>query len=440
MHKYLNLGKKLFPICRSLTGIGTLKTLKILKSEMPRLQIKKIRSGTKVFDWRVPDEWNISDAYVLDKNKKKIINFKTNNLHIVNYSSPVNKVMTKEQLLNKIYSLPKLPDAIPYVTSYYKKNWGFCENYKNVIKIKKNYKKNDKFKVVINSKFKSNGYLNYGEIFIKGKTKKEILISTYICHPSMANNEISGPIVTLAISKYFLKLKSYYSLRFIFVPETIGAISYINKNLNKMRENIVGGYVLTCIGDNRNYSYLSSKYDYSLSDIVAYETFKKLKIKFKKYSFLKRGSDERQYNSPGVNLPIGSIMRTKYGEYPEYHTSLDNFNVVNLKGLTGGFKIVREIIKNFMYKKMSQNFSKIRKKKRNVPIASVKCEPHLSKRNLYHSVNFGQKNIFMKYLDFIQFADGTNNLSEISKCIKISLSKTKKIYSTLKKNNLIKII
>ena len=207
-----------------------------------------------------------------------------------------------------------------------------------------------------------------------------------------------------------------------------------------MRANIVGGYVLTCIGDNRNYSYLSSKYDNSLSDIVAYETFKKLKIKFKKYSFLKRGSDERQYNSPGVNLPIGSIMRTKYGEYPEYHTSLDDFNVVNLKGLTGGFKIVREIIKNFMYKKLSQNFSKIRKKKRNVPIASIKCEPHLSKRNLYHSVNFGQKNLFMKYLDFIQFADGTNNLLEISRCIKISLSKTKKIYSTLKKNNLIKII
>lgn len=440
MLKYLNLGKRLFPICRSLTGKGTLKTLKILKSVVPKLQIKKIKSGTKVFDWRVPNEWNIADAYILDKNKKKIVDFKKNNLHIVNYSAPVNKIITRDKLLKKIYSLPRLPHAIPYVTSYYKKNWGFCENHYNKNQIKKVYKKNDKFKVVINSKFNIGGYLNYGEIYIKGKTKKEILISTYICHPSMANNEISGPLVAVAVSKYFLKLKSYYSLRFIFVPETIGAISYINKNLDKMKKNIIGGYVLTCIGDNRNYSYLSSKYNNSISDIVAYETFKKLKIKFKKYSFLKRGSDERQYNSPGVNLPIGSIMRTKYGEYPEYHTSLDNFNVVNLKGLNGGFKITKEIIKNFMLKKISQNFFKIRKKKKNVPVASIKCEPHLSKRNLYHSVNFGQKNLFMKYLDFIQFADGTNNLSEISEYIKIPLGETKKIYNTLKKNNLIKII
>jgi aminopeptidase-like protein len=440
MQKYLNLGKKLFPICRSLTGKGTLKTLRILQSVVPELKIKKIKSGTKVFDWRVPNEWNISEGYILDKNKKKIIDFKNNNLHVVNYSTSVNKILSRDELLEKIYSLPKQPEAIPYVTSYYKKNWGFCENYQNKIKIKKKYQKNDKFKAVIKTNFNNKGYLNYGELLIKGKVKKEILLSTYICHPSMANNEISGPIVTLALSKYFMKLKSNYSLRIIFVPETIGAISYIYKNLNELKRNIIGGYVLTCIGDNRNYSYLSSKYNNSLSDKAAFETFKKLKIKFKKYSFLKRGSDERQYNSPGVDLPIGSIMRTKYGEYPEYHTSLDNFKVVNLKGLTGGFEIAKEIIKNLMSKKITNIQRRIRKKKNKCPLVSVKCEPHMSKRNLYHSINFGQKNIFMKYLDFIQFSDGTNSILEIAKYIKIPLNNAKKIFNVLKKNNLVKII
>ena len=221
MQKYLNLGKKLFPICRSLTGKGTLKTLRILQSVVPELKIKKIKSGTKVFDWRVPNEWNISEGYILDKNKKKIIDFKNNNLHVVNYSTSVNKILLRDELLKKIYSLPKQPEAIPYVTSYYKKNWGFCENYQNKIKIKKKYQKNDKFKAVIKTNFNNKGYLNYGELLIKGMVKKEILLSTYICHPSMANNEISGPIVTLALSKYFMKLKSNYSLRISFIVPSL---------------------------------------------------------------------------------------------------------------------------------------------------------------------------------------------------------------------------
>ena len=436
------MGKKLFPLCRSLTGKHTLKTLKIIKSEIPVLKIKKMKSGSKVFDSQIPDEWNITNAYIKDKNNNKILNFKKNNLHVFNYSMPVNFLLKKNDLLKKIYSLPNLPNAIPYVTCYYKKNWGFCDTEKNVTKIKNKYSESDKFKVVIKSNFNKNGFMHYGELLIKGINKKEILLTTYICHPSMANNELSGPLVTTAITKYFLKLKKkpYYSIRVIFIPETIGSIAYISKNLGSLKKKVIGGYVLTCIGDDRAYSYLNSKYANSISDTSAKEVFKKLGIKFKNYSFLHRGSDERQFNSPGIDIPLGSIMRTKYGEYPEYHTSLDNFSLVTTKGLTGGFNIVKKIIENLCTKKDLLSYKKkiLRKKNYKYPINLLKCEPHLSKRNLYHDINFNKKNLFKMYMDFLQYADGTNSLKDIAKIIKRSLKKTTVIRNILKKNSLIK--
>tara|TARA_A100001015_G_scaffold317377_1_gene434198 strand:- start:1614 stop:2924 length:1311 start_codon:yes stop_codon:yes gene_type:complete len=436
MQSYLTLGKKIFPLCRSLTGKGTLLTLKEIKKKLPELKIKKVRCRKKVFDWKVPAEWNVKDAYIMDKFSKKIIDFKKNNLHLLNYSIPVKKKLNRNEILKKIYSIKKLPNAIPYVTSYYKKNWGFCETFKKKQLIKKNYSKKDSFKVKINTYFNKNGYMNYGEYFVKGKTNKEILISTYICHPSMANNELSGPLVVTALANYFKKKKPYYGIRFIYIPETIGSIAYIQKNLHKMKRDIIGGYVLTCIGDNRSYSYLQTKYNNTISDQAAIEAFKKLKIKFKQYSFLHRGSDERQFNSPGIDLGIGSLMRSKYGTYPEYHTSLDNFKLVNLKGLTGGFKISKLSIENILKKK---TLAKIKKKiKKNSPLISTLCEPQLSKRNLYHAINFNQQNLSRKYLDFLQYADGTNSLNEISKYISCTFKQTKDIKKILKKNNLLK--
>jgi len=200
INKYFNIAKKkLYPLNRSLTGKGTKKTLEILKKEFPKLTIKKIKSGTNVFDWKIPDEWNISDAYVIDKYGNKIIDFKKNNLHVIGYSKPITKTLYKEELLKNIHSIKKQPNAIPYITSYYKRRWGFCLSYNDEKKIIKNYKKNDKFKVVIKSSFNNKGNLNYGEILLKGKSSDEILISTYICHPSMANNELSGPIVSMSL-------------------------------------------------------------------------------------------------------------------------------------------------------------------------------------------------------------------------------------------------
>ena len=313
VNKYYNLAKNnLFPICRSLTGNGVKKTLRIIKKEFPKLKIYKVKSGKKVFDWQVPKEWNVTDAYILDKNNNKIVDFKKNNLHLVGYSTPINTYLKKEKLLKRLHSLPRQKNAIPYITSYYKKYWGFCLSHKEKLKIKKNYKSKDKFKVVIKSKFNSKGFLNYGEMIIKGRSKQEILISTYICHPSMANNELSGPIVSMSLMNYFKKIKKLdKTLRFLFIPETIGSITFLEKNLNYLKENLIGGYNLSCIGDERQHSCMFTKYGNAISDKALMETYKRFKIKYRKYSFLERGSDERQYNSPGIDLPITSIFRRR---------------------------------------------------------------------------------------------------------------------------------
>ena len=422
-----NLGKKIFNINRSITGKGVKKTLVIFKKELKKLKIKKISSGTNVFDWKIPPEWNVKEAYVKDKFGKKIIDIKKNNLHLVSYSKPCKIILKKDKLLKKIHSLKNQPNAIPYVTSYYKKYWGFCETQKKKDLIKKNYSINDKFLVKINSKFNKKGFLTYGELLIPGKSKKEILISTYICHPQMANNELSGPIVSIAIAKFFSKKKNDKTLRFLFIPETIGSISYIKKNLDNLKKNVVAGYVLSCVGDERNYSLLTTKYGNTISDKAAKTAFSKLKIKYKTYSFLDRGSDERQFNSPGVDLPIASILKTKYGEYSEYHTSLDNFKIVTIKGLNQSFKVVRKTIEILM--------------KKTIPISKKICEPFLNKKNLYESLNEKKitnlRTLSKDILNFLQFSDGKNDLADISKRINISKRKTRQLYSILLKKKLI---
>ena len=425
--KYYDVVKKdVFPLNTSITGKGNRKFLSIIKKYFPKLKIFKINSGKQVFDWKIPPEWNIKKAYVLDKNKNKIINFKDHNLHIVGYSIPVNKILKKKELLKKLHSLKNQPNAIPYVTSYYTKNWGFCVTHKQKKMIIKKYKNSDKFKVVIKSNHNYRGQLCFGEYLIPGKSKSEILISTYICHPSMANNELSGPIVSMCLIDYFKKNKQDKSLRFVFLPETIGSIAYLYKNLKLLKKNLIGGFNLSCIGDEKKYSCMLSKYENSLSDQSILEAYKRLKIKFKKYSFLERGSDERQYNSPGIDLPISSIFRSKYGDYKEYHTSLDDFNLVTKKGITGGAKVAINAIKILSNKV--------------IPKSTILCEPQLIKRNLYSGLSFknNKRSInFRKILNFLQFADGTNDLNKISKSIRLSYKETHKIYKILIKNKLI---
>ena len=415
---------KLFKINRSITGKGIIKTLKIIKSQYKDLKIKKIRSGSKTFDWKIPPEWIVTQAYVIDKNNKKIIDFKKNNLHLVGFSKFINRKVKKAELLSHLHSLPTKPKAIPYVTSYYRKNWGFCVSEIQKNNLKKNYNKDDYFKIFINSKFKKNGFLKYGELFIPGKSSQEILISTYICHPSMANNELSGPIVSMGLISHFRKKQSEKSLRFLFIPETIGSIAFLHKSFDKLKDKLVGGYNLSCLGDDKMYSYILSKYGNSPSDKSLLEAYKILKIKPKKFSFLSRGSDERQYNSPGIDIPITSIFRSKYGEYKDYHTSLDNFEFISYQGIKGGYNIALKAIK-ILCKKI-------------IPQTVIKCEPFLSKRKMKSVPSIKTKNFKDLILDFLMYSDGKNELNKIAELINLDYLSAKKLYNFLKINKLLK--
>lgn len=413
---------KLFPICRSLTGSGVLKSLRILQDHNKKIKIKYFKTGTKVFDWKIPSEWNISDAYVKDLAGNRIIDFKKNNLHIVSYSKYIKKKITKKELLKNIYYLKKQPNAIPYITSYYKKNWGFCSNYKTYKKIKNSSAKF--YNVCIDSNFTKNGKMYYGELLIKGKSKKEIILSTYLCHPSMANNELSGPIVLSNLIKLFSKKKLNYSMRFLILPETIGTISYIKKNYTHLKKNFYAGYVLTCLGDNGRMSFLKSIDENSISNKLAIDFLKKSKINVKYYSFLERGSDERQYNSPKINLNMASLMRTKYGKYKEYHTSLDNLEFIKMSKLRNSIAVISGIIKA-----IQNNVT---------PTINTFCEPHLSKYGLYPTLSRKNMSIeFKNILNFIAFSDGTRNLYEISEILKLSYLKTLRLYKLLKKKKII---
>lgn len=389
----------LFPICRSITGNGFRETMRYIKNILPELKIYEVPSGTKAFDWTVPDEWNIKEAYIEDKDAKRIIDFQEHNLHIMGYSIPVDKWMDLEELDQHLHSLPDQPEAIPYVTSYYKRNWGFCLTHKQ----RKNLKPGE-YHVVIKSELKT-GILNYGELIIKGMEKKEIFLSTYICHPSMANNELSGPVVTTALVDWLKGLSNRkYTYRIVFLPETIGAIVYLSKNLKVMKSNIIAGFQITCVGDNRCYSYLPSRQGDTYSDRVALHVLKHIDPDFKKYSYLDRGSDEREYCSPGVDLPVASVMRSKYGEYPEYHTSLDNLDLITFDGLQGSYNVYQRMIECIEFN--------------NIPRVTVLCEPQLGKRGLYPQLS--TKNSYKKVkkmMDLLAYADGEHDFLEIAEII-----------------------
>ena len=312
-----------------------------------------------------------------------------------------------------------LPKSIPYVTSYYKKTWGFCLPFNEVKKIK-----GKNFLAYIDSRFKKKGNLTYGELYLKGKSKKEILISTYICHPSMANNEVSGIAVSTFLAKYFLKKKLYYSIRFIFIPETIGSISYIEKNIKKLKKNVIAAYNLSCVGDNKKYSFINTRFENTLSDRAAELTFKEMKIKYKKYDFLERGSDERQFNSPNINIPMAVFTRSKFGTFKEYHTSEDNLNFISHKGLLGSYNLVKNTLNKIQ--------------KQIIPFSLISCEPMMSKRNLYPTlsqISFKKKNEkrIQNLMNFVAYCDGKNELEYISRKIRLSYRECLQIFKKLKK-------
>ena len=424
-----NIGEKLykwaedlFPFNRSLSGEGVRQTLSYLKEILPDIQIKSFKSGEKAFDWTIPKEWKVNKAFIKDSMGNIIVNFESNNLHLVGYSTSVDKKISYNKLIKKIHFIEKQPDAIPYVTSYYNEDWGFCLSYNDFLKLDKK----ETYHVHIDS-ILFDGVLNYGEILIPGKSKKEVILSTYICHPSMANNELSGPVVTTALVQWILKRSRRYTYRILFLPETIGSIAYLslNNNYKKLKANVVAGFQITCIGDPNGCSFLTSRLENTYADKIVSFYLEDKKIDHIKYPYTKRGSDERQWCSPGIDLPFVSLMNSKHGNYKEYHTSLDNMSFINSIGLDFGYKNIRNCIKIL--------------EKDKYYYTTILCEPQLGKRGLYiNNKNTVTREDSNKIRDILAYCDGNHSLIDICKIVEIEFQECNKFISKLLENNIIK--
>ena len=417
------LAGDIFPICRSITGSGVRKTLKILENyiKLDNLQfnIHEIPSGTKVFDWTIPKEWVIREAFIEDKKGNKIIDMKENNLHVMGYSSPVDKWVSLNELKQFVYTQPDQPKVIPYVTSYYKERYGFCMSYEQLSSLI-----DDDYHIYIDSEL-IDGSLTYAEVILPGDSDEELMMTSYTCHPSMANNECSGPVVLVALMRYVKNMKKQrYTYRFVLNPETIGSITYLSKNFNYLKKHLIAGIVLSCVGDDRDYSIIESRYADTLAD-KSLKCVLASKKRYTTHSFLHRGSDERQYNAPGIELPVVGFSRTKYGEYPEYHTSADNMGLISPSGLQGSYETLVQWI-NCM-----ENNKKYK--------MTVLGEPQLGKRGLYPTISQkGNYNEITAMMDFITYSDGKNDLFDISKRIGVPPFELIPIVQKLADNDLIR--
>ena len=404
-----------------MTGKDYQKSLKILREIIP-IKIINFKSGSKVFDWKIPLEWNVKDAYILDKNKKKIIDFRKNNLHLMGYSEKVSKIIKLNQLKKNLHFIKEIPNAIPYVTSYYKKRWGFCLSYNQYKTLK-----NQKYEIKIDSELKK-GKLSIGECLIKGKSKKEILITSYLCHPSMANNELSGPL-TLAFLYNSLKKKKFkYSIRFLIAPETIGTIAYLSKFKDRVKKNVICGYVLSSCGLNKIPHYKKSKNGNRIGDIAMERVLSKKNYKILDYNPI--GSDETRYGTIGIDLPVGAFLRSDFDKYKEYHTSLDNKKIINFDKIVENIRILISVIDYI--------------NKSDFYISKVKdCEPFLTKHNIYPTISkFNSLNKAKKIISAIMWiitnSDGKTSNMEISKMSGIKLNFIDSTMNMLEKKKILK--
>ena len=415
-----NLAKALWPINRSITGNGVRATLDLIKQHLRCLEVKSIPSGTEVFDWKVPKEWHAEEAYIVTPSGEKICDFKVNNLHLLGYSTSFEGSMSLEELKEHLYTLPEQPEAIPYITSYYKERWGFCLTQNQYDQLE-----GGEYRVKIDARH-FDGVLNYAELVLPGQSHEEVFLSTYICHPSMANNELSGPTVVTYLAKWLSELSNrHYTYRIVFIPETIGSITYLSRNHKKMKEKTIAGFNVSCVGDDRAYSYLPSRNGNTLSDDIAKHVLSHIDSNYKAYTWLDRGSDERQYCAPGIDLPIASIMRTKYGQYPEYHTSLDDLeNVVTPSGLDGGYWAIRKAIEAIE-----------RNKKYSVTVFG---EPQMGKRGLYPTLSTKKSAEQVRLMmDLISLCDGENSLLQIAETLNTPIWELYELIDTLVEHKLL---
>ena len=412
------LATELFPLHRSITGDGVRQTLRIIAREIEGLQVHEVPSGTPVLDWTVPDEWNIRAARLTGPDGSVIADLADSNVHVVSYSVPVDTFLSLDELQGHLHSDAQHSDAIPYVTSYYNRTWGFClaDEARQALVA-------GPYHAYIDSTLEP-GNLTYGELVLPGETDDEVFISTYVCHPSLGNNELSGPVVATALARWISSLpKRRYTYRFVFVPETIGAITYLSRHLQRLRERVVAGFNITCIGDDGDYSYLASRLGDTPIDRIARRVVERTPRPVE-YTFLDRGSDERHYCSPGVDLPLISLMRTKYGSYPEYHTSKDDLSVITPTGLQGGLDLVRDCITEF---EQARYFR-----------ATVLGEPQLGRRGLYHSMHARTvADIVLLRTHILAYCDGVHSLDDLAELLGRPVSEITLIMEELEEHGLV---
>jgi aminopeptidase-like protein len=401
----MSLASQLYPINRSLTGQGVRTSLEVLQKIVPEIEIFETPSGTAVFDWKIPREWNVVEAYVEDlSTNTRVIDFQKSNLHLVGYSVPVDIIIERDELEDHLHSIPELPNAIPYVTSYYKEAWGFCLSHNEREALSKG-----PFRVVIRSSL-TNGHMTSAELVIPGELQEEILISTYICHPSMANNEISGPTIWIYLAKLLKSRRNKFTYRFYIGPETIGALNYIYMR-REVLSSIMCGWVVTCIGDKGPYSYLCSRNGDTLADRIGIAVIRSIENgnNSRIYSFLDRGSDERQFCAPGVDLPVGSFMRSKYGTYKEYHTSLDDLSLFSESSLSDSLNMLLLAIET-----VEMNC---------FPKALTIGEPFMSKYGLRSTLSTRDSHLQVKNLmNALAYMDGSYDLIDVADKTGLSIS------------------
>ncbi len=386
--------EELYPICRSITGDGIRRTLRAIQNRIP-LRFLEVPTGTAVFDWKVPKEWNIRDAYIKDSRGKRVVDFQDSNLHVLNYSTPVRAKMPLSELKLHLYTLPANPEWIPYRTSYYKEDWGFCLSHNQMLALE-----DGEYEVCIDSTLQD-GHLTYGECFLPGRSADEVLISCHVCHPSLANDNLSGLTVATLLARILSGRDLHYSYRFLFIPGTIGAITWLAQN-RADADRVRHGLVLTCIGDRGRFHYKKSRrgnaeIDRAVSHVLTHHSESPEFLDFTPY-----GYDERQYCSPGFNLPVGCLMRSVWGSFPEYHTSADNLEFVHPLQLAGSLRMCTAILDVLENNRRYRNLNPY-------------CEPQLGKRNLYHSTGGdGVAADINARLWVLNFSDGEFSLLDIA--------------------------
>ena len=398
-----DLAAEIFPICRSITGEGVRRTIEILQRHAP-IQSREIETGTAVLDWTVPNEWNISDAYVADASGERVVDFRRSNLHVVNYSAPVKQKMPLSELKRHIFTLPDQPDLIPYRTSFYNEEWGFCMSHRQWEALEA---AGGEYEVVIDSSLKP-GKLTWGEYLHVGKTTDEVLISTHICHPSLANDNCSGLALTTVLAREMARKETCLSYRFLFVPATIGSITWLATNEATL-DRIKGGLVVSNVGDAGAPTYKRSRRGDCSIDRAIIHVLKTSGAPFNLLDFFPYGSDERQYCSPGFNLPVGLFQRSQFGTFPEYHTSADNLDFIRPQYLASSYRCIASALDI-----LERNWRPIN--------LSPKGEPQLGRRGLYAAFGSGREALDrnMAVLWVLNLSDGQHSLLEIAERAELS--------------------